>query len=414
MAEFHFINDDLYVESIPLSILAERVGTPCYVYSRAALTRAYQAFAAGFDGHDSLICYAVKANPNLAILNCFARLGSGFDIVSEGELRRVIAAGGDPQKTVFSGVGKSPQEIKFALQSGILCFNVESTSELLLINEIAGAMGKLAPVSLRVNPDVDAQTHPYIATGLAKNKFGIAIKEAPGLYALASRLENLVIKGVDCHIGSQLTELQPFETAFEKILALVDELTDSGIDIAHIDVGGGIGISYANEPTIDPRQYASSLLARLGPRTQKIIVEPGRALVGNAGVLLTKVQVLKFGTEKNFAVVDAGMNDLLRPALYDAFHQIVPVQQKDDPIHTFDLVGPVCESSDFLGRDRQLAISEGDLLAVLSAGAYGMSMSSTYNSRGRVAEIMVDGKHAYLIQRRELLEELFSREYILP
>lgn len=414
MAEFHFINDDLYVESIPLSILAERVGTPCYVYSRAALTRAYQAFAAGFDGHDSLICYAVKANPNLAILNCFARLGSGFDIVSEGELRRVIAAGGDPQKTVFSGVGKSPQEIKFALQSGILCFNVESTSELLLINEIAGAMGKLAPVSLRVNPDVDAQTHPYIATGLAKNKFGIAIKEAPGLYALASRLENLVIKGVDCHIGSQLTELQPFETAFEKILALVDELTDSGIDIAHIDVGGGIGISYANEPTIDPRQYASSLLAGLEPRTQKIIVEPGRALVGNAGVLLTKVQVLKFGTEKNFAVVDAGMNDLLRPALYDAFHQIAPVQQKDNPIHTFDVVGPVCESSDFLGRDRQLAISEGDLLAVLSAGAYGMSMSSTYNSRGRAAEIMVDGKRAYLIQRRELLEELFSREYILP
>lgn len=414
MAEFHFINNDLYVESIPLALLADQVGTPCYVYSRAALTQAYQAFAAGFDGHDSLICYAVKANPNLAILNCFARLGSGFDIVSEGELRRVIAAGGDPQKTVFSGVGKSPQEIQFALQSGILCFNVESTSELLLIDEIAGALGKIAPVSLRVNPDVDAQTHPYIATGLAKNKFGIAIEEAPRLYALASRLENLVIKGVDCHIGSQLTELQPFETAFEKILALVDELTDSGIDIAHIDVGGGIGISYANEPTIDPRQYASSLLTRLGPRIQKIIVEPGRTLVGNAGVLLTKVQVLKFGTEKNFAVVDAGMNDLLRPALYDAFHQIVPIQQKDAPMYTFDVVGPVCESSDFLGRDRQLAISEGDLLAVLSAGAYGMSMSSTYNSRGRAAEIMVDGKRAYLIQRRELSDELFSREYILP
>lgn len=414
MAEFHFINDDLYVESVPLSILADQVGTPCYVYSRAALTRAYQAFATAFEGHNSLICYAVKANPNLAILNCFARLGSGFDIVSEGELRRVIAAGGDPQKTVFSGVGKSAREIKFALQSGILCFNVESTSELLLINEIAGDLGKIAPVSLRVNPDVDAQTHPYIATGLAKNKFGIAIEDAPGLYALASRLGNLAIKGVDCHIGSQLTDLQPFETAFEKILALVDELTRSGIAVAHIDVGGGIGISYANEPTVDPQQYASALLARFGARAQKIIVEPGRALVGNAGVLLTKVQVLKFGIEKNFAVVDAGMNDLLRPALYDAFHQIVPTQQKDDPIHTFDVVGPVCESSDFLGRDRQLAISEGDLLAVLSAGAYGMSMSSTYNSRGRAAEIMVDGKRAYLIQRRELAEELFSREYILP
>ncbi len=414
MSHFHIKNGELHVEQVALTEIARSVGTPCYVYSRAALTAAYRDFAAGFAGHDHLICYAVKANSNLAVLNCFARLGSGFDIVSGGELRRVLAAGGSPQKTVFSGVGKSSAEIAFALTEGILCFNVESQSELILINSIAAEIGLIAPISLRVNPDVDAQTHPYIATGLAQNKFGIPINSAPALYREAASLANLAIKGIDCHIGSQLTELEPFVAALEKILGLVDRLAKDNITIEHIDVGGGVGIRYHEELVLAATQYSEALLMQLGGRPQKIILEPGRALVGNAGLLLTKVEVLKSGQERNFAVVDAAMNDLLRPALYDAYHEIIAVTEEKADVRTYDIVGPVCESSDFLGRDRRLALGEGALLAVMSAGAYGMSMSSNYNTRPRAAEVMVDGRLAYLIQRRENLEELFEREYILP
>ena len=414
MSYFHVKNGELHVENVALQKVAEAVGTPCYVYSRAALTAAYRDFAAGFAGRDSLICYAVKANPNLAVLNCFARLGSGFDIVSGGELRRVLAAGGNPQKTVFSGVGKSPDEIAYALAEEILCFNVESPSELILLNRIAAEMGKIAPISLRVNPDVDAKTHPYIATGLAQNKFGIPIESALGLYREAATLDNLAIKGIDCHIGSQLTDIAPFEAALEKILSLVDLLESEGIAITHVDVGGGVGIRYKDEPVISAGQYAQAVLKQWGARTQKIILEPGRTLVGNAGLLLTKVAVLKTGQERNFAVVDAAMNDLLRPALYDAYHEILSVKEEKAQVKPYDIVGPVCESSDFLGRDRRLALAEGALLAVMSAGAYGMSMSSNYNTRPRAAEVMVDGGLAYLIQRRENIEALFERESILP
>ena len=414
MSYFHVKNGELHAENIALTKVADAVGTPCYVYSRAALTAAYGDFSAGFAGRDTLICYAVKANPNLAILNCFARLGSGFDIVSGGELRRVLAAGGDPRKTVFSGVGKSPAEIAYALAEEILCFNVESQSELVLLNRIAAEMGKIAPISLRVNPDVDAKTHPYIATGLAQNKFGIPIERAPALYREAASLDNLVIKGIDCHIGSQLTDISPFVAALEKILSLVDLLESDGIAITHVDVGGGVGIRYQGEPVISAAQYAQAVLKKWGGRSQKIILEPGRALVGHAGLLLTKVAVLKAGQERNFAVVDAAMNDLLRPALYDSYHEILSVTEQKAELRTYDIVGPVCESSDFLGRDRRLALAEGALLAVMSAGAYGMSMSSNYNTRSRAAEVMVDGDLAYLIQKREPIEALFEREYLLP
>lgn len=414
MSYFHVKNGALHVENVALPKVAEAVGTPCYVYSRAALTAAYRDFAAGFAGRDSLICYAVKANPNLAVLNTFARLGSGFDIVSGGELRRVLAAGGNPKKTVFSGVGKSPDEIAYALAEEILCFNVESHSELILLNRIAAEMGKIAPISLRVNPDVDAKTHPYIATGLAQNKFGIPIDSALGLYREAATLDNLTIKGIDCHIGSQLTDIAPFEAALEKILSLVDLLESDGIAITHVDVGGGVGIRYRDERVISAAQYAQTVLKQWGARPQKIILEPGRTLVGNAGLLLTKVAVLKTGQERNFAVVDAAMNDLLRPALYDAYHEILSVTEEKAQVRPYDIVGPVCESSDFLGRDRRLALAEGALLAVMSAGAYGMSMSSNYNTRPRAAEVMVDGGLAYLIQRRENIEALFERESILP
>lgn len=414
MSYFHVKNGELHVENVALTKVAEAAGTPCYVYSRAALTTAYCDFAAGFAGRDTLICYAVKANPNLAVLNCFARLGSGFDIVSGGELRRVLAAGGSPKKTVFSGVGKSPVEIAYALAEEILCFNVESRSELMLLNRIAAEMGKIAPISLRVNPDVDAKTHPYIATGLAQNKFGIPIESAPALYREAASLNNIAIKGIDCHIGSQLTDIAPFVAALEKILSLVDLMESDGIAITHIDVGGGVGIRYKEEPVISAAQYAQAVLKQWEGRPQKIILEPGRTLVGNAGLLLTKVAVLKTGQERNFAVVDAAMNDLLRPALYDAYHDILSVTEEKAEVKPYDIVGPVCESSDFLGRGRRLALAEGALLAVMSAGAYGMSMSSNYNTRPRAAEVMVDGGLAYLIQRRENIEALFERESILP
>jgi diaminopimelate decarboxylase len=363
-----------------------------------------------------LICFAVKANPSLAILNLFASLGAGFDIVSGGELARVIAAGGDPNKVVFSGVGKSHDEMRAALTAGILCFNVESESELHRLNQVAGEMGKMAPVSLRVNPNVDAKTHPYISTGLKNNKFGVAFEQAVRLYELAASMPNIAVHGVDCHIGSQITELSPFLDALDRVLRLVDHLESKGIHIDHIDVGGGIGITYADETPPAFQEYAQAIMQKLAGRNVKVMFEPGRALVGNAGVMLTKVEYLKMGNlddadkPKNFAIVDAAMNDLMRPALYDAYHEIVAVEPRDGKAQTFEIVGPVCESGDFLGRDRALNLEEGDLLAVKSAGAYGMSMASNYNTRPRAAEVMVDGDQHYLIRAREKIEDLFALE----
>ena len=415
MSYFAYRNGELHAESVPLRRIAAEYGTPCYVYSRAALTQAYQSFDAAFAGRDHLICYAIKANSNLAILNLFARLGSGFDIVSGGELARVIAAGGDPGKIVFSGVGKCVEEIRDALNAGILCFNVESAAELTRINAIAGELSKVAPVSLRVNPDVDANTHPYIATGLRQNKFGVAYAEAAALYRHARTLSNIRIDGIDCHIGSQLTEIAPFVAALDKVLALVDELERDGISIAHLDLGGGLGIRYQAEDTPPPvNEYAAALLQRLGGRKQKLLFEPGRLLTGNAGVLLTRVEYLKRGDEKNFAIVDAAMNDLMRPALYDAWHDVAPVVPGTGDDENWEIVGPVCESGDFLAHDRKLRICEGDLLAIHSAGAYGMSMSSNYNTRPRAAEVMVDGTAMHQVRARERIEELFASESLLP
>ncbi|MBU3735890.1 MAG: diaminopimelate decarboxylase [Methylobacterium sp.] len=413
MSGFRTKSGELYAEDVALSDIAAQFGTPAYVYSRAALTEAFQRFDAGFSGIDHLVCYAVKANPNLAILNLFARLGAGFDIVSGGELARVLAAGGDPGKVVFSGVGKTVAEMRAALAAGIFCFNVESGAELDRLNAVAGAMGKVAPVSLRVNPDVDAKTHPYISTGLKNNKFGVAYEEAIGLYRHAATLPHLAVHGVDCHIGSQLTELSPFLDALDRVLALVDALEQAGIAIRHIDIGGGIGIRYADETPPDFAIYSRAVLDRLAGRKVKLVMEPGRALVGNAGLLLTTVEYLKHGETKNFAIIDAAMNDLMRPALYDAWHDIQPVRARHAPAQTYEIVGPVCESGDFLGHDRTLALHQGDLLAILSAGAYGMSMSSNYNTRPRAAEIMVDGASAHLVRERESLQHLFALERIL-
>jgi len=412
---FAYQNGELHAESVPLRRIASEYGTPCFVYSRAALTQSWQSFDAAFAGHDHLVCYAIKANSNLAILNLFARLGSGFDIVSGGELARVIAAGGDPAKIVFSGVGKSASAIREALNAGILCFNVESAAELARINAIAGELGKVAPISLRINPDVDAKTHPYIATGLRQNKFGVAYAEAAALYRHARTLSNIRIGGVDCHIGSQLTEISPFVAALDKVLVLVDELERDGIPIAHLDLGGGLGIRYKAEDTLPPvAEYAAALLRRLGDRKQKLLFEPGRLLTGNSGVLLTRVEYLKRGEEKNFAVVDAAMNDLIRPALYDAWHDVTAVMIGAGGEANWEIVGPVCETGDFLAHDRKLRIYEGDLLAIHSAGAYGMSMSSNYNTRARAAEVMVDGTQPHLIRTRESIEELFAHETLLP
>ena len=407
---FSYQNDQLCAEQMPLTKIAQRFGTPCYVYSRAALSDAYSQFTAALKGREHLICYAVKANPNLAILNVFARLGAGFDIVSGGELQRVLAAGGVANKVVFSGVGKTAAEMRLALMAGILCFNVESEAELMRLNEVAGQMDKIAPVSLRVNPDVDAKTHPYISTGLKQSKFGVAYSSALALYRLADDMPHVRVTGMDCHIGSQLTELSPFIAAAEKILALVDALASDGIQLEHLDLGGGLGIRYNDEAAPSIAEYANALLGALAGRREKIILEPGRVLVGNAGLLLTKVEYLKHGEEKHFAIVDAAMNDLMRPALYDAYHGILPVHKSDIPMLQYELVGPVCETGDFLGHARQLAISEGDLLAVMSAGAYGMSMSSNYNSRPRAAEVMVAGKVMQLVRERETVSQLFAGE----
>ena len=407
---FHYQNDVLHVEQVPLAGIAAQFGTPCYVYSRAALTDGWHQFSNALRSREHLICYAVKANSNLAILNVFARLGAGFDIVSGGELQRVLAAGGDPRKVVFSGVGKTVAEMRMALDADVLCFNVESPAELERLNDVAAAMGKMVPVSLRVNPDVDAKTHPYISTGLKQNKFGVAYGDAVALYRRAGDLPNVRITGMDCHIGSQLTEISPFIAAAEKILALVDVLAGVGIHLEHLDLGGGLGIRYRDETPPEIADYAGALLSALAGRTEKLILEPGRVLVGNAGVLLTRVEYLKHGEEKNFAIVDAAMNDLMRPALYDAYHEILPVLRENHVSQSYEVVGPICETGDFIGHDRILAIAPQSLLAVLSAGAYGMSMSSNYNTRPRAAEVMVDGGTVHLVRERETIMQLYAGE----
>ncbi|MCW5624933.1 MAG: diaminopimelate decarboxylase [Burkholderiales bacterium] len=414
MNPFEYRAGVLHAEGVPLPAIAERFGTPCYVYSRAALTAGIHAFDAAFGDHPHLLCYAMKANSSLAVLNLFARLGSGFDIVSAGELRRVLAAGGDPAKVVFSGVGKSEAEMRFALQTGILCFNVESRSELLRLSRVATELGRIAPISLRVNPDVDAKTHPYISTGLKANKFGVAFENARAYYAEAAQLPGIRVRGIDCHIGSQITETAPFVDALDRVLALVDTLAADGIELDHIDVGGGLGIRYDDEAPPPIHEYVTAMLTRLRDRPQTVLLEPGRVLVGNAGVLLTRIEYLKHGETKNFAIIDAAMNDLMRPALYEAHHGIVPVRNDRGSTQTYDVVGPVCESGDFLGQDRPLAVEEGDLLAVHSAGAYGMSMASNYNTRPRGAEVMVDGHEVHLIRAREPVETLFALERLLP
>ncbi|WP_020167428.1 MULTISPECIES: diaminopimelate decarboxylase [Methylotenera] len=411
---FDFKNGNLHAENVALSQIAAQFATPCYVYSKFALTQAFNNFKAGLAGTDHLVCFAVKANPNIAILNLFAKLGAGFDIVSGGELARVLAAGGDPQKIVFSGVGKSADEMRAALNAGIFCFNVESASELARLNQVAGEMGKIAPVSLRVNPNVDAKTHPYISTGLKNNKFGVAFEDAIAVYEQAAVMSNIAVHGVDCHIGSQITELAPFIEALDLILGLVDTLAAKNIVISHIDVGGGIGITYSDETPPEFEVYAKAILAKLAHKNVKVLFEPGRALVGNAGVLLTKVEYLKHTESKNFAIVDAAMNDLMRPALYDAYHDIVAVNPREGEADTYEIVGPVCESGDFLGHDRTFKLAEGDLLAIKSAGAYGMSMASNYNTRGRAAEVMVDGDQIHLIRQREKIADLFALEQLLP
>ncbi len=413
MQPFQMKNGELHAENFPLSKIAAEFGTPTYVYSKEALTSAFNRFNAGFEGADHLVCFAVKSNPSLAILSLFAKLGAGFDIVSGGELARVIAAGGDPAKVVFSGVGKTEAEMRSALEAGIFCFNVESSSELIRLNDVAGSMQKIAPVSLRVNPNVDAKTHPYISTGLKNNKFGVAYEEALSIYQTAANMPNIAIHGVDCHIGSQLTELSPFLDALDRVLALVDQLEAAGIPIHHIDAGGGIGICYQDETPPDFSEYAQAMRLKMAGRKVKLVFEPGRALVGNAGALLTKVEYLKHTESKNFAIVDAAMNDLMRPALYDAYHDILSVKPSAVKSHVYEIVGPVCESGDFLGHDRELALGQDDLLAILSAGAYGMSMSSNYNTRPRAAEVMVDDDQVFEIRKREQIADLFALERVL-
>jgi diaminopimelate decarboxylase len=410
---FEYRNDSLHAESVPLSAIAREFGTPCYVYSRAALAAALAQFQSACGGHDALVCYAMKANSNLAILNLFAGMGAGFDIVSGGELARVIASGGDPGKVIFSGVGKSAAEMRCALRSGILCFNVESSAELGRLAAIAADMGKRAPVSFRVNPDVDARTHPYISTGLKENKFGVEFDAALELYRAAARLPQIDVIGIDCHIGSSLMEYAPLLEALDKLLGLVDRLAADGIHLRHLDLGGGLGIRYRDESPPDVDAYLREVFRRVGERGLKLLFEPGRSLVGNAGLLLTRIEYLKPGAARNFAVVDAAMNDLIRPALYQAWHDIVEVEKGAAPRAVYDVVGPVCESADFLGKGRELAASEGDLLAVMSAGAYAMCMSSNYNSRPRAAEVMVDGEEAQLIRERERPESLFALEHLL-
>ena len=411
---FQYKNEQLYVEDLPVKQLAEEFGTPLYIYSRATLERHWHAFDSALGKHPHLICYAVKANSNIGILNVMAKLGSGFDIVSQGELERVLAAGGEASKVVFSGVAKSRAEIMRALEVGIRCFNVESVAELHHINQIAGEMGKVAPISLRVNPDVDAHTHPYISTGLKENKFGVSVDEAREVYKLAATLPHVKITGMDCHIGSQLTELQPFLDATDRLIRLMEQLKEDGITLKHLDLGGGLGVTYTNETPPHPSDYATALLNKLKNHEDlEIILEPGRAITANAGILVAKVQYLKSNESRNFAITDTGMNDMIRPALYEAYMNIIEIDRtlgREKAI--YDVVGPVCETSDFLGKQRKLAIAEGDYIAQRSAGAYGASMSSNYNSRPRTAEVLVDGNKAQLIRRRENLSELWALESI--
>lgn len=415
---FHYQKDSLLCENVPLSEIAGTYGTPCYVYSRKEITERYLSYTQAFGEHPHQICYAVKANGNVAVLNVLAQLGAGFDIVSVGELERVIAAGGDTSKVIFSGVGKLDDEIKRALEVGIGCFNIESEVELDSIQRVAAELNIRAPISFRVNPDVDAQTHPYISTGLQENKFGVPIESAVALYKKASAMSHIDITGVDCHIGSQLTNLSPLLDAFDRVLSLVDALSDAGIEIDHIDMGGGLGVRYKDEVPPTAQEYVSALLQKLATHTSKsyaIRLEPGRSIIANAGALVTQVAVIKPTAAKNFAIVDAAMNDLLRPALYQAWQHVLPVQKNSNTETTnYDIVGPVCETGDFLAKNRQLALETGDLLAVMSSGAYGFVMSSNYNARNRAAEILVDGDEAHLIRRREMLSDQLALERLLP
>jgi len=415
MDHFQYRGTELYAEDLPVAHIAERFGTPCYIYSRATLERHWHAFDDAFANRPHLICFAVKANPNLAVLNILARLGSGFDIVSVGELSRVLAAGGDASQVIFSGVGKRGDEIRRALALNIRCFNVESEQELERIDAIAGELGTRAAVAVRVNPDVDARTHPYIATGLKENKFGIDIHAAEAVYRRAATLPNLRVTGIDCHIGSQLMELAPFIAALERVLALADRLEQSGIPIAHLDLGGGLGIRYTDEQPPAPDAYARAIDRLLEGHRHALVLEPGRAIAGNAGILLTRVEYLKATGYRHFAIVDAAMNDLLRPVLYQARQQVVPVlRNRTGTQARYDLVGPVCETGDFLAKEQDLSLTPGSLLAVRSSGAYGFTMSSNYNSRPRVAEVMVDGAEPYLVRRRESLTDLYRGESVLP
>ena len=415
MDSFEYRDNRLHCENVLLSKVAEEFGTPTYVYSRDAIELAYLAYANALQERDDMVCFAIKANSNLAVLNILARLGAGFDVVSQGELQRVLKAGGRADRVVFSGVSKQSSEIRYALKAGIHCFNIESAAELERINNVAGQMAVLAPISFRVNPNVDAGTHPYISTGLKENKFGIAIEDAPRLYQHAASLEHVNIIGMDCHIGSQLTEIEPFMDAMDKLLALIDTLQAQGISIKHLDLGGGLGVCYTDEVPPTPQQYVDAVLDKIADRDIKLIFEPGRSIVANAGVLLTEVEYLKHNESKNFAIVDAAMNDMLRPALYSAYLDILPLQISDSSdSQEYDVVGPVCETGDFLGKDRRLNITAGDLLAVCSAGAYGFTMSSNYNSRTRAAEVMVDDNKTYQIRARETFADLIKGEKILP
>ncbi|MFC3200726.1 diaminopimelate decarboxylase [Alteromonas oceani] len=413
MDYFSYKNQSLHAEDIDVKALAAQYGTPLYVYSRATLERHWHAFNDALGDHPHLICYAVKANSNIGVLSVLAKLGSGFDIVSGGELARVIEAGGDMSKVVFSGVGKTPEEIEFALQQGIHCFNVESEPELERINAVAGKLGKKAPISLRINPDVDAKTHPYISTGLKANKFGIARERAVEVYSLAASLEHLNVVGMDCHIGSQLTETGPFVDALDRLLELVDELSAKGIEISHLDVGGGLGVTYKDETPPHPKEYAKAIAAKMAGREHlTLIMEPGRAIAANAGIMLTKVEFVKEGEDKSFAIVDAAMNDLIRPSLYSAWMSIIPVDENPaHKPHVYDVVGPICETGDFIGKDRELAIAPGDLLAVRSAGAYGFVMASNYNTRCRPAELLVDKSDVHVVRERENLKDLWKGEH---
>lgn len=414
MSYFSNCNGERFAEGVAMATIAERFGTPTYVYSRAALTEHFLAYQNALADYSHLVCYAVKANSNIAVLNVLAQLGAGFDIVSVGELERVLAAGGSPKKIIFSGVGKQPTEMERALEVGIHCFNVESEAELDLLNRVAGACGKTADISLRVNPDVDAKTHPYISTGLRDNKFGIDIHQAREVYLRAKQMDHLNIVGVDCHIGSQLTETAPFIDALERVLALVDQLAEDGITLNHLDLGGGLGVCYKDEQPPQIADYIAELRQHLNGRDLTLVLEPGRSIAANAGVLLTRVQYLKPGREKNFAIVDVAMNDMIRPALYQAWLSIDPVTPRTGVSSVWDIVGPVCETGDFLGKERELVIAQGDLLCIGSSGAYGFTMSSNYNSRGRAAEIMVDGDTVHEVRRRETVEDLMRGETVLP